>query len=169
MFEQRTFASQKNSVFNSQIDTNRYASVFDSASLEPTLTPSRSAASYQASPLAESFNQVSVMDAGIPTESTANIDFTQAVNPTWNTEVAASWNPTTAWNNSTTWGTNSSDFSGMRPAGLNLKNAWNSVKDKAKKADWEKIGHGALDVVGALPIPVVSTPKKPCRCRSRPI
>ncbi len=163
MFEQKTFARQQNSFLNGQLDANRYASVFDSASLESALTSSRStdlrsekSASYQEIPVAESFNQASLMDAGIATASPSSLDFTQALNTTWNPETSSVWNQSAAWGSGTIWGTDG-DFSGMRPAGLSLKNAWSSVKDKAKNADWKKIGHGALDVVGALPIPVVST------------
>ncbi|WNZ24766.1 hypothetical protein HJG54_19240 [Leptolyngbya sp. NK1-12] len=166
MFEQKTFARQQSSFLNGQLDANRYASVFDSASLESALTSSRStdlptdlrsekSASYQGIPVAESFNQASLMDAGIATAPPSSMDFTQALNTTWNPEASV-WNQSATWGSDTIWGTDS-DFSGMRPAGLSLKNAWNSVKDKAKNADWKKIGHGALDVVGALPIPVVST------------
>lgn len=163
MFEQKTFARQQNSFLNGQLDANRYASVFDSASLESALTSSRStdlrsekSASYQEIPVAESFNQASLMDAGIATASPSSMDFTQALNTTWNPETSSVSNQSATWGSGTIWGTDS-DFSGMRPAGLSLKNAWSSVKDKAKNADWKKIGHGALDVVGALPIPVVST------------
>lgn len=146
MFEQKAFIKQHNSVFNGRVDTNRYASAFDSASLEPALTPSRStdlrsekSASYHNVSFADNLNPTSAMDADMPARAMSNIDFTQAVNTTLNTEVASSWNQTTAWNSGT--GTDSSDFSGIRPAGF----------------DWKKFGHGALDVVGALPIPVVST------------
>jgi hypothetical protein len=145
MFEQKAFIKQHKSVFNGRVDTNRYASAFDSASLEPTLTPSRStdlqseSASYHNVSFADNLNPTSAMDADMPAGSMANIDFTQVVNTTLNTEVAPFWNQATAWNRGT--GTDSSNFSGIRPAGF----------------DWKKFGHGALDVVGALPIPVVST------------
>lgn len=146
MFEQKAFTKQHNSVFNGRVDTNRYASAFDSASLEPALTPSRStdlrsekSASYHNVSFADNLNPTSAMDADMPARSMPNIDFTQVVNTPLNTEVASSWNQTTAWNSGT--GTDSSDFSGIRPAGF----------------DWKKFGHGALDVIGALPIPVVST------------